>query len=119
MFQALRCGAIPGGQLEHELQGRPSTQVFRAPNAVLVFLEAAGNVECNARIKAAVSAAQDVKTVTQALPPLRASPSTRKAPTSTLVRFSGVSANVSASSPAPSSASTASRNLSVRVFPMR
>lgn len=50
MFQALRCGAIPGGQLEHELQGRSATQVFCAANAALMFLEAAGDVECNACI---------------------------------------------------------------------
>ncbi len=118
MFQALRCGPIPGGQLENELQGRPPTQVFGAANAALVFLETAGDVERNAGIKTAIGAAQDVKTVTQALPPFRASPNTRKAPASTLVRFSGVSANVRVSAPAPSRASIASLNFSVRVLPM-
>jgi hypothetical protein len=118
VFKALRCGTIAGGQLEHEFQGRAPAQVLRAAGPALVLLDAAGDVSRNACIKAAVRAAQDVKTVAQALPPLRASPSTRKAPTSTLARFSGVSAKLSASSPAPSSAATGSLNFSVRVLPM-
>jgi hypothetical protein len=53
----------------------------------------------------------------QALPPVRASPKTRKAPTSMPVRFSGVSANVSTISLAPSSASTGPLNVSRNILP--
>lgn len=53
----------------------------------------------------------------QALPPVRASPKTRNAPTSMPVRFSGVSAKVSAISLAPSSASTGPLNVSRNILP--
>jgi len=56
VFQALRRGTIAGSQLEHEFQGRPPAQVLCATNSALVFLDPAVDVECNARIKAAVRA---------------------------------------------------------------
>ena len=55
----------------------------------------------------------------QALPPVRASPRTRNAPTSIPDRFSGVSENVSAISSAPSSASIGPLNFSRSMLPIK
>ena len=95
MLRALRGSTITNDPFKFEYQRSPATQVLRAADAALMFPNSFVDVDGDARVKAAVSAANNVQAVvahTQALPPVSESPRTRNAPASMLAPFSGVSA---------------------------
>jgi hypothetical protein len=60
----LRRGAITGGLLEDEFDGRPAPQILGAANALTMFLEPSRDVQRDAGVETAVSTAEDVQAVT-------------------------------------------------------